>query len=175
MGDGAVWIAAFTGATAVLASWVTNLGNVRAARAQAEASAEAQLRGRVRELRRAAYLEFMEQAHVVGELYWQTAFDLDQLVDPERRATRVQDLRTELRGAFDPLMRSVRVVVLEGPVGPAESAEAVLRVVADTNRVLWRISRGEPEARAAFDEGHQEFARVLERFVETARAAMKAP
>lgn len=170
-----MWIAAFTGATAVLASWVTNLGNVRAARAQAEASAQAQLQGRIRELRRAAYLEFMEQAHITGELYWQTAFDLDQLADPERLATRVQDLRTELRGAFDPLMRSVRVVVLEGPVGAAEAAETVLRVVAETNRTLWRVACGESEARAAFDEGHQEFTRALERFVEVARAAMRSP
>lgn len=46
--DIAVWVAALTGGTAVLASWVTNLGNVRAARVQAEASAQAQHRGRVR-------------------------------------------------------------------------------------------------------------------------------
>ncbi|MGW7079764.1 hypothetical protein [Streptomyces sp. NPDC054866] len=38
MGDIAVWVAALTGGTAVLASWVTNLGNVRTARVQAEAS-----------------------------------------------------------------------------------------------------------------------------------------
>lgn len=28
MGDGAVWVAALTGGTAVLASWVTNRGNI---------------------------------------------------------------------------------------------------------------------------------------------------
>ncbi|MFE4409415.1 hypothetical protein [Streptomyces sp. NPDC056821] len=57
MADSALWAAALTGGTAVPTSWVTNLGNVRAARTQAEASARAQHRDRVREARRAAYLE----------------------------------------------------------------------------------------------------------------------
>ncbi|MES5821257.1 hypothetical protein [Streptomyces sp. RG80] len=175
MGDSAVWVAAFTGATAVLASWVTNLGNVRAARAQAEASARAQLRGRVREVRRAAYLDFMEQAHVTGELYWQVGFDLEVLTDAERLAVRLHDLRAELRSAYDPLMRSARVVVLEGPGDAAEAAEAVLRAVADTNRTLWRISLGEPEARARFAAGQQDFTERLEHFVGVAREAMQSP
>jgi hypothetical protein len=68
MGDGALWIAALTGGTAVLASWVTSRGNTRAARVQAEASAHAQHRIKARELRRTAYLELIEQAHLVGEL-----------------------------------------------------------------------------------------------------------
>ncbi|MEU6550150.1 hypothetical protein ABZ915_07630 [Streptomyces sp. NPDC046915] len=49
MGDSAVWVTAFTGGTAVPASWVTNLGDVRAARTKVEGSARAQHRQQVRE------------------------------------------------------------------------------------------------------------------------------
>ncbi|MFF4251992.1 hypothetical protein ACFY1L_12345 [Streptomyces sp. NPDC001663] len=174
MGDSAVWVAAFTGGTAVLASWVTNLGNVRAARAQAEASALAQQRGRVRELRRAAYLDVMEQAHVTGELYWRVGDVYAQLADPDEILARIQGLRTELRDAYDPFMRSVRVVVLEGPEGTADAAEAVLRAAAEANRTLWRVALGESDARDRFDEAQAAYLRCLKLFVEVARAAMSA-
>jgi hypothetical protein len=49
MTDSAVWVAALTGGTAVLAGWVTSHGNARAARIQAEASARAQDHSRIRE------------------------------------------------------------------------------------------------------------------------------
>jgi hypothetical protein len=174
VGDTAVWVAAFTGATAVLASWVTNLGNVRAARAQAEASARSQHHSRVRELRRAAYLDFMEQAHVTGEVYWRVGDARAQHTSQDELLARIQELRTELRRAYDPLMRSVRVVVLEGPDGPADAAQVVLEAAAEANRALWRVSLGDPGARERFEEGQRDFLRRLERFVEAARAAMDA-
>ncbi|WP_405908650.1 hypothetical protein OG742_29965 [Streptomyces sp. NBC_00828] len=130
MADSVVWVGVFTGATAVLASWVTTLGNARAAKVQAEASAQVQRRDRVRETRRAAYLELMEQAHITGQLYWRVGDAFVQLVDPAERLTRIQELRTELRGAFDPLMRCVRVIVLEGPAPAAEAAEALMAAAA---------------------------------------------
>lgn len=167
-----MWVAAFTGGTAVLAGWVTNLGNVRAARVQAEASAKAQRVDRVRELRRAAYLDFMERAHVAGELYSQAAYAFTNAPGDEPLPQRVDALRAELRSAYDPLMRSARVVVLEGPAEPAETAGAVLEAVTRTNRALWKVSLGEPGARDRFAEGRQDFTRCLARFVEAARAAM---
>jgi hypothetical protein len=172
MGDGAVWVAAFTGATAVLASWVTNFGNIRAAKAQAEASAQAQLRGRIRELRRAAYLDFIEHSHVTAELYWWAKYAFDQLTESEQLLARIEELRVELRGAYDPFLRCVRVVELEGPPALAEAAEAVLGAAADTNRALWKITLSEPGARERFDEGRRSFTRCVERFVEEARVAM---
>lgn len=170
-----MWVAALTGGTAVLASWVTNLGNVRAARAQAESSALAQERGRVRELRRAAYLDLMEQAHVAGELYWRAAFAFTHLADADELRTRIQELRGELRDAYDPLMRSVRVVALEGPADAAEAADAVLDVAAETNRTLWHFVLGVSGAQERFDAFHEEFKRLLAGFVEVARQAMGAP
>jgi hypothetical protein len=170
--DSTVWVAVLTGGTAVLASWVTTQGNARAARAQAQASADAQHRGRIRELRRAAYLELMEQAHITGELYWRVGDVYAQLTDPQAQLARIQELRTELRSAFDPLMRCVRVIVLEGPASVAEAAEGVQKAAADSNRALWIVSRSEPGAREHFDEGHQLYHRQLDRFIEAARTAM---
>ncbi|WP_019074165.1 hypothetical protein [Streptomyces hokutonensis] len=172
MEDSAVWVAAFTGGTAVLAGWVTNLGNVRAARVQAEASAEAQWRGRVRELRRAAYLDLMAHAHVTGELYRRVIDAFVQLADPERLLNRIDELRTELREAYDPFMHSVRVVVLEGPPDTADAAQAVLEAAKRVNRALWRLSLGEADARARFDEAQEAYLPCLGRFVEAARVAM---
>ncbi|MER6980860.1 hypothetical protein [Streptomyces carpinensis] len=115
MADSALWVAALTGGTAVLTSWVTNLGNVRAARTQAQASAEAQHRGRVREARRAACLELMERAHVMGELYRRVVDARFQHGEGERFLASVQELRVAVREAYDPLMRGVRAIALEGP------------------------------------------------------------
>ncbi|MFI6334398.1 hypothetical protein [Streptomyces sp. NPDC050535] len=170
--DSVVWVGVFTGATAVLASWVTTLGNARAAKVQAEASVRAQHRDRVREIRRAAYLDLMEHAHVIGQLYWQVGDAFYQLTDPPERLTRVQELRVELRGAYDPLMRCVRVLVLEGPAPAAEAAEAVMAAAAQSNSALARISEGEPGARELFEETHAVFRHKLERFIDEARTAM---
>jgi hypothetical protein len=169
-----VWVAVFTGGTAVLASWVTTQGNARAARVQAEASAQAQHHSRIREVRRTAYLELIEQAHVTGELYWRVGDVYAQLADTQEELAGIQELRTALRDAFDPLMRCVRVVVLEGPTPIVEAAEAVQTAAADSNRALWDISRGEPAAREHFDEAHQLFRLRLDRVIEAARAAMSA-
>ncbi|MFD5540999.1 hypothetical protein ACFWIJ_25080 [Streptomyces sp. NPDC127079] len=153
---------------------MTNLGNVRAARVQAEASAQAQHRGQVRELRRAAYLELMGHAHIVGELYRRVLDAFHQITDPDQQLTRFEELRSELREAYDPLMHSVRFVVLEGPSATAEAAQAVLNAARETSGCLWRITCHDADARARFDEGQGAYLRCLERFVEAARAAMEA-
>jgi hypothetical protein len=175
MSDSAIWVAVLTGGTAVVAGWVTSQGNARAARIQAEASARAQDQSRTRELRRTAYLEVIEQAHVMGELYWRLGDVYAQLTDPDEQLARIQGLRADLRDAFDPLMRCVRVTVLEGPAPVAEAAEAVQRAASESNEALWMISQQEPDARKRFDEAHQNFRLQLERFIKMARSAMNGP
>jgi hypothetical protein len=174
MADSAVWVAVFTGGTAVLAGWVTSHGNARAARVQAEASARAQDRSRIRELRRTAYLELIEQAHIIGEHYWRLGDVYVQLTDPDAQLARIQQLRTDLRDAFDPLMRCVRVVVLEGPAPVAEAAEAIQEMASKSNRALRMISQNEPGAREHFDEAHRIFRVRLAEFIEAARGSINA-
>jgi len=87
---------------------------------------------------------------------------------------RFEELRSELREAYDPLMHSVRVVVLEGPSATAEAAQDVLDAARKANRCLWQITCGDADARSRFDEMQKVYPRCLGRFVETARAAMEA-
>ncbi|MFF4014186.1 hypothetical protein [Streptomyces sp. NPDC001843] len=130
---------------------------------------------RIRELRWAAYLELMEQAHVTGQLYRRVLDARFQLTEREPLLARIHELRMELREAYASLMRSVRVIALEGPSATSAAAEAVLEAARETNRALWLTSLEENDARARFDEANSGFTRWLERFVETARAAMEAP
>ncbi|MFM9441936.1 hypothetical protein [Streptomyces acidiscabies] len=172
MADSAVWVAALTGGTAVLAGWVTTLGNVRAARVQAEESARAQQVGRVRELRRGAYLELMRRSHEMSELYWKVGDVRFQSTTPEGFLTRVEELRVEAREAYDPLMHSVRVISLEGPGQLAELAKAVLTSARRANGCLADVSRDGPESLARFDAAVGAYSDSLAAFVEAARDVM---
>ncbi|QNP72832.1 hypothetical protein IAG44_27640 [Streptomyces roseirectus] len=173
--DSAVWVAALTGGTAVLAGWVTTLGNVRAARVQAEESARAQQVGRVRELRREAYLELMRRSHEMSELYWKVGEVRYEPTDPASFLTRIQQLRVEAREAYDPLMHSVRVIALEGPDRLAELAKAVLAAAALTNGSLAEVHRSGAGAFARFDAAMEAYGLSLAAFVEAARDAMNEP
>ncbi|MFL4903989.1 hypothetical protein ACJ6WF_12590 [Streptomyces sp. MMS24-I2-30] len=174
MGDSAIWVAVLTGGTAVLASWVTNRGTIRAARAQAEASAAAERVERARELRRAACLELMARAHDLGELYRKVVDARFQLGEGDAYVVRVQELRQSVREAYDPLMGCVRAVALEGPAQAASAAQAVLGAATEVSRSLWHVSRGEPGARARFEDARATCADRLEGFVDAARAAVEA-
>lgn len=173
--DSTLWVAVLTGGTAVLASWVTGQGTARAARIQAEAAVHAQQISRAREIRRTAYLEFIEQAHVTGEYYYRLGDVYAQPANADARLARINQLRSDLRDAFDPLQRCARVVVLEGSAPVADAAESVRQAVSDSNAALWMISRGEVGARERFDEAHRFFRARLEEFIEAARIAMGNP
>lgn len=172
VGDSTVWVAVFTGGTAVLASWVTTVGNARAARAQAETSIEGQRRDHVRNSRRNAYLDLMEQAHVIGELYWRVGDAYAQLTNQDDRLARVEETRIQLRNGFDPLMRCVRVIVLEGPETVAQAARGLQEAAAQANSALWRVAQEKPQAREHFDAMQEQFKDRLDDFIAAAHAAV---
>ncbi|MFF9119002.1 hypothetical protein ACF09Y_25990 [Streptomyces massasporeus] len=68
MADNTFWIAALTGGTAVVASWVTSRGNSRAARIQADAATASPRMQRLHEARRAAHLDLIQQGQRMAEL-----------------------------------------------------------------------------------------------------------
>lgn len=173
--DSTVWVAILTGGTAILAGWVTSLGNARTARIQAEASAEAQHYVQIREARRTVYLEFLEQAHITGELYYRLGDIYIQVTQQDEQLVRIQDLRTSLRDVYDPLARCARVVLLEGPEAIANRAEAVKQAAMDANGALWHIAQDAPGARSRFDNAHQVFRDQLQSFIETARTTISSP
>lgn len=173
MADSALWVAVLTGGTAVVASWVTSRGNAQAARVQAEAAAQAQQHSQARAARRTAYLEFVEQAHNTGELHWRLGDIYAQLTDPDDQLARLNQLRQQLRDAFDPLMRCVRTILLEGPAPVADSARAVRDAAAEANSALAMLSLGQDGATERFDQAHRAFRLELERFIEAARTAVQ--
>jgi hypothetical protein len=172
--DSAALIAALTGATAVLASWVTSRGNAKAARVQAETAAQVQQRIQVREIRRTAYLALIEHAHSTGEIYWRVGDVYMQLTDEVAQRARIEEIRADLRDGFAPMMRCVRVIVLEGPEAVAESADALLQAASTCNSGLGNVSRGEPGAVEHYDEAHQAFRARLDTFIERAHTAMNS-
>jgi hypothetical protein len=172
MGDSALWIAVLTGGTAVLASWVTSRGNACAARVQAQASAQAQQHSQLRQERRSAYLDFIEQAHITGELYFRLGDIYAQVADPGEQLARLDQLRRNLRDAFDPLMRCARAVSLEGPAFVAGAAESVCQAASDANSALRGLSQGHDGAAERFDQAHRTFRQDLEQFITVGRTAV---
>lgn len=170
--DSTLWVAVLTGGTAVLASWVTSRGTARAARIQVEASSRAQQLDHIRELRRAAYAEVIQRAHVTAELHFQVK---GVLTGPDGQLVqRIKELRGELRVAFDPLMRCIRLAILEGPARVAEAAEALTKSVITANRALHALEESGEGAQAAYELAEAEFHRRLEKFTASAREALSS-
>lgn len=122
-------IAAVTGGTAVLASWVTGRGSTQAARIQAEIAARSQRAERLRESRRTAYLDLIEQTHHMGELFWEISAAL-RLPGSPARTTALGELRERELAEYAKIRRCARVVELEGPPSAAAAALALQQATA---------------------------------------------
>ncbi|MEU5214401.1 hypothetical protein [Streptomyces sp. NPDC020742] len=173
MGDsswGTLAIAVVTGGTAVLASWVTSRGSTRAARIQAETTARAQRAERLRESRRAAYLDLIEQTHRMGELFWEISAAL-QLPDSATRTASLDALVDREVAEYVRIRRCARVVELEGPPSVAAAALSLQRATRPFYVAVRAELAGDTDGRAAFDASYRPFWATLERFVVAARTA----
>lgn len=179
MGDSTVWtlaIAAVTGGTAVLASWVTGRGSTRAARVQAEIAARAQRAERLRESRRTAYLDLIEQTHHMGELLWEISAALRLPGSPDRTAA-LGELREREVAEYARIRRCARVVELEGPLSAAAAALALQQATGPFYAaVTSALSHGADDRHEStdledFDAAFRPFWAALEDFVEAARSA----
>ncbi|MFF4954100.1 hypothetical protein [Streptomyces chattanoogensis] len=173
MGDSTVWtvaIAALTGGTAVLASWVTSRGSTQAARIQAETAARSQRAERLRESRRAAYLDLIEETHLMGELFWEIAAAL-RLPDSADRTAALRTLHDRQVAEYGKIRRCARVVELEGPPAAAAAALTVQKRTGPFHAALTAALAGDRDSHAAFDAAFSPFWKALEDFVEAARAA----
>lgn len=135
MGDSTLWVAALTAATAVLASWVTSRGTARAARIQADAAAATVQADGLRAARRSAYVDLIEQAQRMGDLYWKVT-DAHEIGDPDERLATLRDLRIRLRGEYAVLRQRVWVADLEGPPEVASAADLLRRSTSANYRAL---------------------------------------
>ncbi|MGD3109702.1 hypothetical protein [Streptomyces sp. YGL11-2] len=173
MGDSTVWtlaIAAVTGGTAVLASWVTSRGSARAARIQAETAAQSQRAERLRESRRTAYLDLIEQTHRMGELYWDISAQL-RLPASDNRTQELNKLHDQEVAGYAKIRRCARVVELEGPRSAAAAALALQKATGPFYEALKSGLTDGIDCREEFDAAYTPFWAALERFVDTARDA----
>ncbi|MER6053035.1 hypothetical protein ABT168_37305 [Streptomyces sp. NPDC001793] len=173
MGDSTVWtlaIAALTGGTAVLASWVTSRGSTQAAKIQAETAARSQRAERLRESRRAAYLDLIEQTHCIGELYWEISAELRESASDTRTA-RLDGLLDREVAEYAKIRRCARVVELEGPPSAAASALALQKATGPFYEALRAGLADGTDCQEQFNAAYSTFWKRLEQFVDTARDA----
>ena len=173
MGDSTVWtlaIAALTGGTAVLASWVTSRGSTRAATIQAEIAARSSRAERLRESRRTAYLDLIEQTHRMGELYWEISAAL-RLSGSDSRTDSLRVLHDREVAEYARIRRCARVVELEGPPGAAAAALSLQKATGPFYEALRAELSGTPDAHSGFDAAYSPFWKALEDFVDAARDA----
>ncbi|PJJ01864.1 hypothetical protein BX264_2181 [Streptomyces sp. 2333.5] len=171
MADNAFWISSLTAGTAVLASWVTSRGTARAARIQADASANTQRTERQRETRRAAYANFIEQAQHMGELYWKVS-DVLRAGDQEEQLPALRDLRFCLRDEYSRLRHFAWIVALEGPSEVAAAGETLRRSTTPPYRALLSVIEGDTDAAEMFNQCYDPYWRSVMIFVEAARTAL---
>ncbi|MBV1938785.1 hypothetical protein [Streptomyces sp. BV286] len=171
MGDSTLWVAALTAATAVLASWVTSHGTARAARIQADAAAATVQADRLRAARRAAYVDVIEQAQRMGDLYWKVT-DAHEIGDADERLETLRELRIRLRGEYAVLRQRVWVADLEGPPEVAAAADRLRRATGDNYRALSAMIAGEEGAGPRFKDCYAPFWESVVQFVGVARTAL---
>lgn len=171
MADSALWIASLTAGTAVLASWVTSRGTAQAARTQADAAASTQRAVRIRETRRTAYVNLIEQAHRMADLYWRVS-DIHASGPPGTGAAELREVRLRLREEYSKLRHFVWVVALEGPDHVAEAAERLRLATQPPFRALEASIAGDADAVRAFDAGYDPFWKSVLTFVATAKTAV---
>ncbi|WP_030674978.1 hypothetical protein [Streptomyces sp. NRRL B-1347] len=172
MADNTLWVGVLTAGTAVVASWVTSRGTARAARIQAEAAAESQHLDRLRAARRSAYVDVIEQAQRMGDLYWKVTDAASEPDGAERRGA-LTDLRLRLRDEYAVLRHRVWVVDLEGPAEVAEAANRLRRSTSDNYRALAAMIGGEEGAAERFNACYAPFWEAVLAFVAIAREALR--
>ncbi|WP_326583237.1 hypothetical protein OG889_32280 [Streptomyces sp. NBC_00481] len=171
MADNAFWIAALTAGTAVVASWVTSRGTARAARIQADTTASAQRVERLREARRTAYAEFMEQAQRLNDVHWKVSDVVRGAaggLGPEQ-VEELRRLRERQRDEYATLRNLTWVVSLEGPDEVAELANTVRRATSPFHKAIEAMIEGDNGAVARFDACYAPFWQALREFIKASR------
>ncbi|MEV5815319.1 hypothetical protein [Streptomyces mutabilis] len=171
MADTTLWIGVLTAGTAVIASWVTSWGTARAARIQADAGARSQRAVRIRETRRAAYVDLIEQAHRIAELYWRVT-ELHRSGAHEENVVAFKELRSSLRKEYGQLRNLVWIVTLEGPDSVARAAEQMRLATQPRFRALGALIEGRPDAARDFDALEDPYWKTIHDFVAAAKAAV---
>ncbi|WP_326615378.1 hypothetical protein OG949_41440 (plasmid) [Streptomyces scopuliridis] len=168
MPDNSLLIAGLTSVTAIvassLASWLTSKGNAHAGRIQVNETSAAQRREGVRQTRRAAYLDLIEQAQTVADGL--RGVDGLSITECEAALAPHRDRHKQLR-------RAVTLIDLEGPstVGVAASNLLIMSGTLGT-ALAATAENASQENRREFQETLRAYIRLIRPFVDAAAAAL---
>ncbi|MEU9989899.1 hypothetical protein AB0E10_24505 [Streptomyces sp. NPDC048045] len=171
MSDSTLWVAAFTGGTAILASWVTGRGNRQAAREQAETVAAAQRRDRLRDVRRSAYLDLIQHTQSQREILWRIR-DIVQRDDSEQRLVGLREQFRAAQHGYDTYLKLSRIVAVEGPPQVTARAEALRQALALARKDIKSLAGGNLAAMEQLEVHNREAHEALMSFVEEVRIAL---
>ncbi|MGW7244641.1 hypothetical protein [Streptomyces sp. NPDC054804] len=172
MTDATVWIAALTGATAIVASWVASRGAARAAEIASQSAAQERRVEKLRETRRAAYVDLITQAHTMESLYWEIK-EAVKISDPTAQQRAIADLRVREHHEFETMCRIARIIELEGPDDVGSAGRALRRSTAPFFEALNALAEGNAEAMTLFEESYRPFWDALTEFITSAAGALR--
>jgi hypothetical protein len=113
-----------TAATALTASWLTGRSTIRAARMQAEFAAANHRSDRSREMRRAAYVDYITY---VAQVRWRTRDLVRRAASGD--ATALAEFRSNRNDVGHELARRRYVVHLEGPASMQQAVDEVQEAI----------------------------------------------
>ncbi|MFG2220500.1 hypothetical protein ACGFN1_37840 [Streptomyces sp. NPDC048685] len=166
-----VLVSVLTGATAILASWVGSRGSTRAAQIQAQASRAVQEAESARVSRRAAYIEVIHRAHVVGErfIYVLPAVSLS---DPTARSLGLREVLQQHSQLHAEMMRAVHTAHLEGPDEVVQASGRLERASMQVYLAIDAMAEDAAVHSPDFDEGYFTFWEALNDFTSVARRSI---
>ncbi|WP_329217480.1 hypothetical protein OG352_15270 [Streptomyces sp. NBC_01485] len=165
-------VAAVTGATAILASWVGNRGSTRAARIQAETARAAQQAENIRASRRSAYAQVVHKSHVVGDSFL-GILPAVQLTDPEERTSALREvLRQHLRLHAE-MTLAIYTANLEGPDDVSQAAGRLEATSKDVYVAIEAMAETSAVYSPDFDTAYHAFWDSLRSFTTTARNSIR--
>lgn len=170
--DAALLVAALTGTTAVLASWVGSRGSTRAAQIQSETTRAAQEAENVRTSRRSAYVEVIRKAHIMGERFIDVLPAVSSS-EPTARTSALREVQQQHAQHHAEMMRAIHAAHLEGPDDVVRAADRLERASMQVYLAIDAMAKEAAVYSPDFDESYHDFWTALRNFTAVARKSIR--
>lgn len=134
-------------------------------------AATTQRRDRLREIRRAAYLDLIQHTQSQREILWRIR-DIMQLTDPEQRLAGLKEQFRAAQHGYDTFLRFSRVVAVEGPPQVTARAELLRQALARARKDIKSLAQGNLTAMQDLEVHNREAHEALMSFIEEVRIAL---
>ncbi|WAZ23023.1 hypothetical protein STRCI_004335 [Streptomyces cinnabarinus] len=164
MADSTLWVAAITGGTAVVASWMTGQYTTRAAREQAQCSADAHRQEKLREIQRTAYLDLIQHAQSLAPMERNISELIELPASEERTAELKKQIVVAHKARFD-FLALKRVIFLEGAPQVKKCADELDHLFRDYCVTLEQAINGDEGAPYRLDLLYKQGDEALQRLI----------